>query len=444
MVESTPTSTMQYLQSPLVQGMDWFGFVALSSTAATLAYRLTTFAPPNSDILYFFGYREHGMISLYVNLFAGVAYYAKVCSHLSGDVNGDFNIVAYKYFDYLITCPLLTFDLLNTLNLPYKITYAIYVLVTLFSGFMAANSPAPGKYLWFAFGMCIFSYTWFNIICLVQVRFIQYFKKKAVGNSNPNKRMSVASKAGFRNKNVRNPLQTALTTYFCIWMAYPILWILLETQAIDRVTEHCINVVMDVLAKSIYGFALLRFQLIMDKVRFEMTELKVTKEDLLEDYKKEKQRMRELRRRAQAMEDGHESLSEDEDEVDQPHKESDQLPKEETSSTSAIPMSQSQLQTLMMQFSQLQQSAPAQTPQAPSFLQGQPFPPVQPFMQGQPGFLQQAQSLPLSSESPETPNNASPAQQRTRPMPAPFAAPAASGPAFLNQDWRSSMVLTPE
>ena len=40
------------------------------------------------------------------------------------------------------------------------------------------------------------------------------------------------------------------------------------------------------------GFALLRFQLIMDKARFEMTELKVTKDDLLEDYKNEKKRMR--------------------------------------------------------------------------------------------------------------------------------------------------------
>eukprot|EP00960_Hanusia_phi_P002747 81642-Hanusia_phi.AAC.1 len=115
------------------RSQDWFGFVALSSTAATLAYRLTTFAPPNSDILYFFG---------------------TVCA---------------------------TFDLLNTLNLPYKITYAIYVLVTLFSGFMAANSPAPGNE---------------RGHLSPQVRFIQYFKKKAVGNSNPNKRMSVASKAG--------------------------------------------------------------------------------------------------------------------------------------------------------------------------------------------------------------------------------------------------------
>jgi hypothetical protein len=35
-------------------------------------------------------------------------------------------------------------------------------------------------------------------------------------------------RAGFRKKNVRNPLQFALSVYFTIWMIYPILWLLLE------------------------------------------------------------------------------------------------------------------------------------------------------------------------------------------------------------------------
>jgi len=36
------------------------------------------------------------------------------------------------------------------------------------------------------------------------------------------------NRAGFRQKNVRNPLQFALSTYFTIWMIYPVLWLLLE------------------------------------------------------------------------------------------------------------------------------------------------------------------------------------------------------------------------
>ena len=191
-----------------------------------------------------------------------------------------------------------TFDLLSTLNLPYKITYAIYVLVTLFSGFMAANSPKPGRFLGTAKNshdvslQVLVVRLWHDhlLIHLVQHHLpgageassLEGGRASEAGgrfdSSNTSRRKFPTTRtrarecpwprklvcrwtlmappflmfsAGFRNKNVRNPLQTALSTYFCIWMAYPILWILLETNAISRVTEHCINVVMDVLAKSI-------------------------------------------------------------------------------------------------------------------------------------------------------------------------------------------------
>ena len=49
-----------------------------------------------------------------------------------------------QYFDYMLTCPLLTLDLLWTLNLPYKLTYSLMVFLTLFTGFMAADHPYPG------------------------------------------------------------------------------------------------------------------------------------------------------------------------------------------------------------------------------------------------------------------------------------------------------------
>jgi bacteriorhodopsin len=106
--------------------------------------KLFNFKPPDKNCLYYFGYNERGMASLYVNMFAATAYWAKVCSHLSGNPNSGNNIVLYQYFDYMFTCPLLTLDLLWTLNLPYKITYSFMVFLTLFSGFAAAGHPQPG------------------------------------------------------------------------------------------------------------------------------------------------------------------------------------------------------------------------------------------------------------------------------------------------------------
>eukprot|EP00277_Geminigera_cryophila_P038445 CAMPEP_0173092486 /NCGR_PEP_ID=MMETSP1102-20130122/29062_1 /TAXON_ID=49646 /ORGANISM="Geminigera sp., Strain Caron Lab Isolate" /LENGTH=212 /DNA_ID=CAMNT_0013979597 /DNA_START=48 /DNA_END=687 /DNA_ORIENTATION=+ len=60
----------------------------------------------------------------------------------------------------------------------------------------------------------------------------------------------MATKSGLRDKSVRNPLQTALGTYFCIWMVYPVLWLLVEGDVISPEINHCCTVVMDVLAKA--------------------------------------------------------------------------------------------------------------------------------------------------------------------------------------------------
>jgi len=255
-------------------------------------------AGKNKTAMYYFGYNEKGMVSLYVNLIAATAYYAKMAMHVAGNPKSDFNLTYYQYFDYMLTCPLLTLDLLWTLNLPYKVTYSLFVFLTLFAGFIAAGHPQPGRWMWFAYGMCIFAVTWLRIVGLVQVRFLQYFAKKEKSmmddTSSKNKRMSIAEKAGFRKKNVRNPLQFALTVYFTIWIIYPVLWLLMEGNMISLIVNHCCTVVMDVLAKSMYGFALLKFQLLIDKSQVEFTELKVTKAELLEEYMEEKKKVRKM------------------------------------------------------------------------------------------------------------------------------------------------------
>ena len=139
-----------------------------------------------------------------------------------------------QYFDYMFTCPLLTLDLLWTLNLPYKVTYALLVFLTLFSGFMSSGHPQPGRWMWFSYGIVMFSFTWLRIVGLVQVRFMQYFAKKdkSLRAQHGDSRMSLAERGGFRSKAVRNPLQFALSVYFTIWMIYPILWLLLEGKLI--------------------------------------------------------------------------------------------------------------------------------------------------------------------------------------------------------------------
>lgn len=53
---------------------------------------------------------------------------------------------------------------------------------------------------------------------------------------------------------------------------------------------------MDVLAKSMYGFALLKFQLLIDKTQIEFGELRVTKSELVEELMEEKKKVRKVQK----------------------------------------------------------------------------------------------------------------------------------------------------
>mmetsp|Transcript_1325 Transcript_1325/g.2637 ORF Transcript_1325/g.2637 Transcript_1325/m.2637 type:complete len:449 (+) Transcript_1325:147-1493(+) len=230
-----------YLQNGAVIGADWVGFLSLAGTSVYLTFKLMQFKGPERDDQYYMGYREDKMLSVFVNLFAAMAYWARLCSHANGDVGPAANIVAYKYLDYVLTCPLLTIDLLWSLNLPYKFTYGGFVLCCIICAFMCSTLDGTARYMWFGLGIMLFGYTWYSIIRVVKLRLDQFVSEEA--------------------KKVRQSLKIACMTYFGIWCGYPTLWLLLEAGVITDVISAILHTVFDVLAKSVYGFALLHFVL---------------------------------------------------------------------------------------------------------------------------------------------------------------------------------------
>jgi hypothetical protein len=186
-------------------------------------------------------------------------------SHVNGNVGPAANVIAYKYVDYLLTCPLLTVDLLWSLNLPYKFTYGGFVLICILCAAMASLVPPPGRWLWFAAGLMLFVYTWYNIVVLVNMRLQQMTSKKV--------------------KKVRAYLKLGCFTYFMVWFGYPTLWVLYEAGIMDTVASHLLHTLFDIVAKSVYGFALLYFVLSGEKYEFIFLPLKPTlpKEEEISD-----------------------------------------------------------------------------------------------------------------------------------------------------------------
>lgn len=250
-----PDSKISYsLTDSIVVAADWVGFLCLFGASIVLMAKLFGFKGPDGDSDYFVGYREEKVLCIFVNLIAALTYWGRVCSHFNGDVGLAVNVNYYKYFDYLFTCPLLTLDLLWSLNLPYKVTYSGFVALIMVCGTFCNMMEPPARYLWFVMAFCLFFFTWYNIIRLVYARFQQFMNDDA--------------------KKIRAPLKLSLTLYFTIWCGYPVLWILDEWGLMPGIAIHVISMIMDVAAKSVYGFALLKFQLSVDKNEFELGELK--------------------------------------------------------------------------------------------------------------------------------------------------------------------------
>ena len=141
-----PDSKISYsLTDSIVVAADWVGFLCLFGASMVLMAKLFGFKGPDGDSDYFVGYREEKVLCIFVNLIAALTYWGRVCSHFNGDVGLAVNVNYYKYFDYLFTCPLLTLDLLWSLNLPYKVTYSGFVALIMVCGTFCNMMEPPAR-----------------------------------------------------------------------------------------------------------------------------------------------------------------------------------------------------------------------------------------------------------------------------------------------------------
>ena len=147
--------------------------------------------------------------------------------------------------------PLIVLDLLWNMDAPYKVTMALLVLTCLVVAVASAAAPAPANYAWFCMGMFLFGGTYYGIIMIVRER-LEFYVEMA------------------RDSNAKQSikfLKTGCYIFFFIWVLYPIFWLLGKNgaQIMSDELDHVISAVMDVIAKSAYGFALLYFRLYFDK-----------------------------------------------------------------------------------------------------------------------------------------------------------------------------------
>mmetsp|Transcript_49757 Transcript_49757/g.117244 ORF Transcript_49757/g.117244 Transcript_49757/m.117244 type:complete len:536 (-) Transcript_49757:425-2032(-) len=249
------------------KGAHWITFVVLVCCTMFLFRDSWKAKGPSGRERFFAGYHEEYNISLYVNLFAMICYFGKI---VADTMDHNYTNVGpliiglgnYRYADYMLTCPLLAYDLLAQVRAPYKITGAVLIFTVLLTGaatnFYPGDAMRGGAYAWFAFGCALYIWAYWLFLTLVKA---QYERLQM---------MAAATEA----KKAFLPLRLAVYTFFTIWIVFPVIWVL-GHQGLglisDEVSEvmHCI---CDLVAKSFYGFALARYRSYFDKKLFAVLE----------------------------------------------------------------------------------------------------------------------------------------------------------------------------
>ncbi|EKX54449.1 hypothetical protein GUITHDRAFT_99928 [Guillardia theta CCMP2712] len=229
---------------------NWISFLAISASFIILLVISLRYKGPGGTESFYNGFKEQNMLTVFINLWCALAYFAKVLQSHSND-NGFAPLTVIPYVDYCTTCPLLTLDLLWCLDAPYKISSAVLVFTCLVIAVACSLAVAPFSYCWFAMGMVLFTFTYVFILSIVRQR-LDFFTLCA------------------RDSNAKQSLKhlkTAVFIYFGIWLLFPLLWLLSYRAAnvISNDINHIFHCILDVIAKSVYGFALLYFKMYFDK-----------------------------------------------------------------------------------------------------------------------------------------------------------------------------------
>lgn len=187
--------------------------------------------------------KHHGYLAVSITLIATVAYFA-LATNLGDIVRGDVTVQSARYFDWVLTTPLLLISLLLVAlpNNKAKTRYPIIGLAVILDVFMIATGYIAeivtdgSRWAWFAFSCAAF----LGVLYLLFVTAINVSKK-------------------VYGKRVAK-LYTNLAAFLAVlWFGYPIIWLLGANGygSVDLRTQNALYAVFDVTAKVGFGILLL-------------------------------------------------------------------------------------------------------------------------------------------------------------------------------------------
>eukprot|EP01137_Pigoraptor_chileana_P023725 Opistho-2@90512 len=193
---------------------------------------------------------EENMLSGMATCITGVVWFSRavVFISLANKQEVSFNIENYKYFDYLISCPMLVLDICFVAEEPYKWTFTLLTALTLFIGALSVSSGGSDtrgeSFAYFGLGSVFFTLLFYWLFRNLFRRLNQY------------------------PKDIRIYLRLAVYTFLVVWPFFPILYLIgpLVWGFMSVETDTYLHGLLDICAKGLYGAFLLRFRLCLEDI----------------------------------------------------------------------------------------------------------------------------------------------------------------------------------
>lgn len=207
---------------------------------------------------------ETDCLPVFVNLVTALQYLGETMEESKGEY-GFFN--HYRFGSYLITCPLMIWELVDTIGAPYSVSMTALTLVTLTCALMAdISQTGEERWAWFSFGGILYCCLAFQIY-----KSMLYANRLNAGLCNQLEDMNndlkgmehaddILPTGMLRIETPMDKAQNYITGAFClmfvIWPLFPLFFVLEQAGAVDRNGTQVVYALADLICKTVHSYFL--------------------------------------------------------------------------------------------------------------------------------------------------------------------------------------------
>ena len=208
------------------------------------------------------GHFEIDMLPMFINLVTALQYLGEILETIETRV-GFFNV--YRYASYLLTCPLMVYELCYTIGAPYRVSMTTLTFFSITSALFADTATTlPTRWSWFSIG-CFLNVMFFSMLFKIRKHAInlnklicsdKHIKKNIQRQLNMNDFPEGIIQIKTPMDDKTKYIEWAFWLIYFLWPIFPLMFCLEYSGYIDRNFTQIIFAVNDLVIKSAHSYFL--------------------------------------------------------------------------------------------------------------------------------------------------------------------------------------------